>query len=83
MIFIFVKVVLEGEPVHWGRRGPIMPPWLGVLFVSAFTVVWLRGCWSGVTRAQLHEVWVEYKYDFRHRGKFQTLGIRDKDPDSN
>jgi hypothetical protein len=78
--FIQFRVLIMGDPVNWGKRGPIMPRWLGVLSTSLFTAFWFRGFWADVTIGDLRE----FYFDIRHPGHLQTLDcLLDKKKNSN
>jgi len=51
--FMMFMVVVIGSPVHWGRGGPVMPRWLGVVLVSPFCMFVIKVIWTGVTLADM------------------------------
>ena len=53
-IIMFGPVVM-GSPVHWGRNGPVMPRWLGVVLVSSICIYGLKVLWTGVTLVDMRE----------------------------
>ena len=66
--------VLMCSPVHWGRGGPVMPRWLGVVLVSSVCIYVLKVSWTGVMLADLQE----FYFNLRHPAQMQSLFDKDK-----
>lgn len=73
-IIIMFGPVVMGSPVHWGRGGPVLPRWLGVVIVSTICGYILKVLWTGVTLADMRE----FYFNLRHPTFRQSLFDKDK-----
>ena len=76
---ILLYPVLKGDPVHWGKGGPIMPKWLGLLTGIPIPIFILGALWYGVTLAEFRQ----FCFYLCNPAQRQSLFDKSKPPDSN